>query len=706
MNDILSEKDFQHFIMERLVRDNGYLIRHATKEGGDYDRKFAMDRELFFRFLRKTQSDSLDELRKIYKDKTEETIINTINQEILKKGSSLDTCLRGGVDMGYGITLKLLYTKPGTEFNKELNRLYKENIFSIMEEVYLNDKERVDLVIFLNGLAIISFELKCNLAGQSYEDAIYQYRHDRDPKNRLFLFKAGCLVNFAMDLKEVYMATKLAGPSTFFLPFNKGKGIGINRGKGNDINPKTGFGVDYMWKDILKKDTLLDLITKYVFVEVKEKEDPDTKEKKVKETLIFPRYHQLDCVRSITADVKEHGTRRNYLINHSAGSGKTNTIIWLAYRFSSLHDDHNHQIFDKTIIVTDRVVVDRQLQRAVLNISHKSGMVRVMDDKCNSGDLKNELDEGKAKIIGTTIQKFPYIVDALKSMKQTTFAVIIDEAHSSTAGKDMAAVMKALGKDVPDIDEELDEKEKTDLLISKEISSLGKPENVSFFGFTATPKATTLAMFGQRNEHGQIAPFHLYSMKQAIEEGFILDVLNNYTTYQTFYKINKTIESDPRYKSSQAKKKIARFAALHPTNIAQRLEIIVEHFREYVKDELGGQAKAMVITSSRQEAVKYRNAFDEYIKRKEYNDIRALVAFSGTVKEGNREYTESGMNGFPESKTADEFDKREYQVLLVANKYQTGFDQDKLCAMYILKKLARSQCGTDTFPPEPYLPAL
>lgn len=673
MNDILSEKAYQHFIMDKLV-ENGYIIRTDA----DYDRTFAMDRGLFFKFLNDTLPDEMAALRKQYKEALEDTIVSAFNQDVMQKNGSLILTLKHGLSVG-GKHLDLMYTKPATSFNKDLLAKYKKNIFSVAEEVWADDVERIDLVIFLNGIAIMSFELKSNLAGQSYQDAIYQYRHDRDPKNRLFLFKAGCLVNFAMDLEQVYMATKLDKESTFFLPFNRGRGEGKARGAGNEINPETGLGVDYMWEDVLQKDTVLELLSKFIFVEVKEKTNEVTGKVTKKETLIFPRYHQLDCVRKVLADVKENGTTLNYLIQHSAGSGKTNSITWLAHRLASLHDDNNHQIFDNIIIVTDRVIVDRQLQKAVRAIEHKAGVIRVMDDKCSSADLAAAL-QGNTKIIGTTIQKFPFIVDTVKNLKNKHFAVIIDEAHSSTAGKDMAAVTKSLASGEGKEDDVQD-------IIQDEIKKNGKQDNVSFFAFTATPKPTTLLLFGRLNAHGQYEAFHLYSMKQAIEEGFILDVLSNYTTYQTFYTLNKAIEDDPEYKTSEAKRKIHRFALLHDTNIEQRIQIILEHFRTSVMHELGGEAKAMVITASRLEAVRYKQAFDSYVKRKGYQDIKALVAFSGKVKDQDVEYTEAGMNGFPEKETASKFDGKEYQVLLVANKYQTGFDQPKLCAMYIMKKL-------------------
>ena len=452
---------------------------------------------------------------------------------------------------------------------------------------------------------------------------IYQFRTDRNPKTRLFRFKAGTLVNFAMDLEEVYMTTKLDGQATFFLPFNMGNGHGVTAGAGNPAF-KDKYSVSYMWEDILTKDTILDLISKFIFVEVKEKVDEETGKVKRSENLIFPRYHQLDVIRKILADVRENGTAQNYLIQHSAGSGKTNSIAWLAHRLTSLHDANNKIIFDNVVIVTDRVVVDRQLQKAIMGMEHKAGLIRVMDDKCVSADLAIALN-GNTKIIATTIQKFPYIVDSVANLKNKRFAVIIDEAHSSTAGKDMAAITMTLGSGE---DTEADVED----MISSEIKRNGKQANASMFAFTATPKPTTIQLFGHQNTKGQKEAFHVYSMKQAIEEGFILNVLQNYTEYSTFYQINKEIEDDPRCKTNDAKRQIARFIELHDTNIAQRVEVIVEHFRTTVMQELGGQAKAMVITASRQSAVKYRQAFEEYIAKKGYEGIHALVAFSGKVK--------------------------------------------------------------------------
>ena len=502
MNKILSEKAYQHFITDFLRDNNGYVVR--TDE--NFDRYYAIDREMLFKFLEDTQPEAMATLRKTYKANTEDTIVNFINNKILE--TSLIEVLKSEHLEISNTPIRLMYTKPATSINKDLMALYEKNIFSVAEEIWANDDERIDIVIFLNGFAIMSFELKCNAAGQNYENAIKQYRLDRDPKSRLFLFKAGCIVNFAMDLEEVHMTTKLAGNSTFFLPFNRGNGEGVHSGKGNPLNPD-GFGVSYMWEDILRKDTVIELLHKFVFVERKEKTDPVTGKTKKSEAIIFPRYHQLDCLRKTLGDVRENHTSNNYLIQHSAGSGKTYTIAWLAHRLASLHDADDKIIYDNVIIITDRVVVDRQLQKAVQSIEHKSGLIKVMDDKCTSDDLRIAL-KGNTKIIATTIQKFLYIADIAKGLKDKNFAVIIDEAHSSTAGKDMAAVTKVLGSDEP-------EERVLEDVLTDEIKAHGKQSNVSMFAFTATPKPTTLQMFGRLNAKGQYEAFHLYSMKQAIE---------------------------------------------------------------------------------------------------------------------------------------------------------------------------------------------
>lgn len=673
---LLKEKeDYQALILEALTTENGYRIRTAKT---DYDAGYAMDTKLLFTFLNETQPEKLEDLYKLYKDKTDQLILNLINTEINKSSRGLLDVLKHGVEFDNGITLDLMYRKPETTFNPKATELYRQNIFSVMEEVYHKEDERIDLVLFLNGLAIITIELKCNTSGQTYEDAIRQYKHDRDPKTRLLKFKSGALVHFAMDLNEVYMCTCLKGKSSFFLPFNKGSGTGINAGRGNP-HSENGINVSYMWEDILQKDTLLYLIDKILFFERDTRKNEETGKRETKESLIFPRYHQLNAVRKIVEDIRENHTSKNYLIEHSAGSGKTNTISWLAHRLASLHDSDSTAIFDTVVIVTDRIIVDRQLQDAICALEHKSGMIKVMDDTCSSKDLAESLSKN-TKIIVTTIHKFLYITEHVQNLKTKTFAVIIDEAHSSTSGLAMEAVEQSLstGDTEPETIEDR---------IVDEIKRTGKQPNLSIIAFTATPKATTLQLFGTLNEAGHKVAFDLYSMKQAIEEGFILNVLENYTTYDTFYKLNKIIEDDPELETNRAKRKIAKYIELHDTNIAQKIEIIIEHFRTSIMPELGGKAKAMVLTPSRQAAVKYRNEFIRYITEHEYTGIHALVAFSGKVLLDGHEYTEEAMNGIPETRLPEAFDGDDYQVLLVADKYQTGFDQPKLCAMYVDKKL-------------------
>ena len=711
---LIDEKhEFQAGIVKYLQENNGYEVRNSSR----YDAVHAMDPKLLWNFMMETQPKAMEYFIKIFGGNDPQTaLVAYVNQAIAQR--SLIDVLKHGIELSKQHSLQLFFPKPNTTLNDKTVGLCQQNIFSVMEEVRISDRERVDLVIFLNGLAVMSFELKSNLSGQSYRHAIAQYRRDRDPKNRLFLFKSGCLVNFAMDLNEAYMCTRLQGETSVFLPFNRGRHSkpsavsdtdqadgkkarkskrlptdtnlhldDVLLGAGNDDDPygDGDYPISYMWRDILTKESVLDLIGNFIFVEKIQVVDQKTGEVKApKETMIFPRYHQFDAVRKLLADVRENHTERNYLIQHSAGSGKTNTIAWLAHRLSCLHDDANRAIFDSVLVVTDRVVVDRQLQSDIQRLHHQEGLIRVIDDKCTSADLQQALEK-RIKIIGTTIQKFPFIVEEISALSDRHFAVIIDEAHSSTAGKNMGALTRSLASDIV-VEEGDDPLEQAMALVNK----TGKQDNFSMFAFTATPKPTTLQLFGTPDVAGYRKAFHLYSMRQAIEEGFILDVLQNYTEYATYYRINKEIEEDPKLQTAKAKRAIARFVTLHDVNISQRVEVIVRHFREFVMEELDGRAKAMVVTSSREEAVKYKKAVDEYLKRHGYTDMRALVAFSGTVKDPDdkeKEYSERGVNKFPESRLPEEFGKDMNRVLIVANKYQTGFDQPYLCAMYVLKKL-------------------
>ena len=692
--DQLQEKnDYQNLILEELRDLNGYIIRNAQT---DWSADYAMDTVMLFKFLEDTQPEAMARLRKFYKDKTEKTVLNYINREIIKTSRSLVDVLKKGVEFDNGVKIELMYRRPATSFNEKQNTLYGQNILSVMEEVYHKDGERIDLVLFLNGLAIFAVELKCNTSGQNYEHAINQYKHERDYNTRLFKFKSGVLAAFAMDLDEVYFCTALRGANSFFMPFNLGLPKSADKpysvGKGNPHN-ENGINVSYMWESIWTKEKIILLVERFIFIEKKRTKNADTGKVTQKETLIFPRYHQLRAIEKLTADIRVNRTSQNYLIEHSAGSGKTNTIAWLSHIIASLHDTSDDNIFNTVIVITDRIIVDQQLQEAIKGIDHKTGQLKVMDEKCHSEDLAAAL-RGNTKIIVTTVHKFFYIIEnkLLANLNDKTFAVLIDEAHSSTEGDLMRAVTHVLAggkvENIPDENtEDEDDELSTEEKIKIERAKSGKQPNVTMIAFTATPKPGTIQLFGTLNDEGRKASFDLYSMRQAIEEGYILNVLDNYVTWKTYFNINKAIEDDPELQSITAKRKIARFIDLHDTNISQKVEIIIEHFRHNVAHGLDRTAKAMVVTSSRPAAVKYKLEFEKYIERNGYTDIRAIIAFSGKVTVDGLQYTEEGINQFSQESLREEFDKSIYQVLLVANKYQTGFDQPKLAAMYVDKKL-------------------
>ena len=666
--DITERYDFQQWILRDLIQYNGYIQRAQSA----YNQRLAMDIDILWEFLMSTQEATVEKLLKRF---DRETILNLINQEIIKGG--LLFALKDGVYIE-NKKLRLMYRRPATDFNEKASHQYNLNRLTVMEEVVYKDQERIDLVIFLNGLALFAIELKLNLSGQSVQDAINQLK-GRDVKNRLFRFNAGVLVSFAVDWMEVYMTTQLKGSDTYFLPFNKGKGEGIDQGAGNPQNNQ-GPETEYLWRDLLKKESILQLIERFIFL------TPDKKD------IIFPRYQQRRAVNRILEDMRVNHTDRNYLIQHSAGSGKTNTIAWLAHSLVSLHDEENQNIVDTVLVVTDRIVVDRQLQDAIRSIEHQPGVIKVMDDKATSSDLADAL-AGNTKIVATTIHKFAQINKSNWMSAGVTaekkFAILIDEAHSSTTGSYMSAVSQVLTE--TDIENgTMDEPQEVSVgdAIEQEIARTGKQDNISIIAFTATPKATTLQLFGSTRPDGSKVPFDLYSMKQAIEEGFILDVLNNYTTYKTYYKLNKAVEEDPELKTTVAKRKIAKFVELSDENIHQKVEIIMDHFITHdIMADLGGHGKAMIVTSGREAAVKYQQAFKKYLKEHHITSIGAAVAFSGRLSLDGAEFSESSMNGFSEDKLKSKFDTDDYQVLIVANKYQTGFDQPKLLAMYVDKKL-------------------
>lgn len=682
-----SEKNFEEQIEEYLIY-SGYEKRSIknNKKSRDLElfRKYAIDVEVLFRFLEDTQEKALNKLKKVYKDDYKTKILDRISKELHNRG--MIDCIRHGV-RDYGETLKLAYNKPASSMNYTTSQLYSKNIFTVSRQVYYsNDKNNsIDMMISLNGLPIVIMELKNQFTGQSVENSKKQFRDDRDPNELLFKFKERAVVFLAVDTDEIYMTTKLNKNKTFFLPFNKG-----NEGRAG--NPPNGedFRTAYLWEDILQKSSLIDILFRFMYIKQEEIKDCDGKVIETKETVIFPRYHQLEAVRKIEAHAKNNGAGNNYLIQHSAGSGKTNSISWLAHRLAKLHDDDDKAIFDTVIVITDRRVLDKQLQDAVYQLEHKTGMVEKINK--DSTQLSNALENG-TKIIITTLQKFPFILDKVKGfgLGKKNYSIIIDEAHSSQTGKSATAVKEALSskgiEKVREIDNKYENENDTEDKIRDIIEKSGKQDNISFFAFTATPKAKTIELFGQYGESGEKEAFHVYTMRQAIEEGFILDPLVNYTTYKTFYKVAKAIKDDPQVSKKQATRAIVKSLLLHPYNIAQKTEIIIEHFRQCVMHKINGRAKAMVVTSSRLQAVKYKKAFDKYIKEKGYEHINALVAFSGSVDDEGIDVTESELNGFSENELPDKFHSDEYKVLIVAEKYQTGFDEPLLYAMYVDKKL-------------------
>ncbi len=587
----------------------------------------------------------------------------------------------------YSVKFSMAYFKSETSLNPETIRLYNLNRLEITRQVKFSPKNEksLDMVISINGLPVATFELKNQFTKQDVNYAKRQYMQDRDPRELLFQFKKRALVHFAVDADEVYMTTKLDGAHTKFLPFN----MGDNNGAGNPPNAH-GYKTAYLWEAILPRDSWMEILAKFLHLQVEEFYIEG--KKAVKETMIFPRYHQLDVVRKLVADAKLHGVGKNYLIEHSAGSGKSNSIAWLAYRLGSLHNANDDKVYDSIIVVTDRNVLDQQLQNTIYQFEHKLGVVVKIDK--DSTQLANAIAAGTGIII-TTLQKFPFTVDKISTLPARKYAIIVDEAHSSQGGeasrkmKDVLSV-KSLEEAEKQESETQDEEFDAEDEIRKALLSRGRQKNLSFFGFTATPKPKTLEVFGENGIDGKPRPFHLYSMRQAIEEGFILDVLEHYTTYKTYFKLSKAIEDDPELNKKKASIAVARFVSIHPTNLAQKTQVMVEHFRSVTAKKIGGKAKAMLVTSSRLHALKYYQEFKKYIKQKGYENIGVLVAFSGTVEdsETGEEYRESKLNGFGEKELPDKFKTNEYQVLIVADKYQTGFDEPLLHTMYVDKKLS------------------
>lgn len=670
-SDIHQEKVFEEHIVACLTSEQGYIERDCSS---DYVVAYALDTELLFRFLKTTQPEAWQTLEDHYSAQAEAEVLKRLEKAL--KENPTHVVLREGVKLVPNIRFALCFFKPASNLNPDLTRLYEANILSVMRQVTYSAKNKnaIDLVTFVNGIPVTTLEVKNLLTGQNVKHAEKQYRQDRSSAGEpLLTFKRGAIVHFAVDQDNVSMSTSLMNGKTRFLPFNRGR----DGGAGNPDVPGENR-VAFLYKDlpdsraVFSRDVLLDLIGRFIHLE----RDGG------KEVLIFPRFQQFDAVRKLLADAKAHGAGQNYLIQHSAGSGKSNTIAWSAHQIINLHDQDDEPLFDTAIIVTDRLVLDRQLQNTIGGFAQTEGVVTKIDG--TSHDLKDAILKG-ARIIITTIQKFgTEHLATISGQSGRNFAVIIDEAHSSQSGKAAQAMSDALTRDATSSDDI------EDMVLAFQ-KARGPQENISFLAFTATPRNVTLERFGRIGADGKPHPFHLYSMRQAIEEEFIVDVLKNYMTYQAYYQLEKTIKDDPAFKGRKAQARVARYASLHPTAIDQKVEVIVEHFRRHVAGKLHGQAKAMIVTQSREHALRYWQRLNEYVANKGYTNLKALVAFSGDLDVDGNVWTEASANGFAETELPKKFDTDEYQVLVVAEKYQTGFDQPKLVAMYVDKKLAGLQ---------------
>jgi type I restriction enzyme, R subunit len=708
-----NERAFETYVEEILLNQGGW----KSGSNSEWDKELALFPAQVFPFIQDTQAKLWEEVVKLHGAELQPLMLSALVKELDTKGSL--HVLRHGFKF-YGKTFRLAYFKPAHGANYEVLEQFEKNRLTLTRQVPCHpaDNRTLDMVLALNGLPVATIELKNPGTHQNWRHAIRQYREDRDPRAPIFEFKKRALVHFAADPDEVHMTTKLAGEKTHFLPFNRGSHPGQTLcGVGNPQHP-SGYRTGYFWEDVLQFESFLDILGHFLFREEKDEkvEDGSGGHRLIKkETMVFPRYHQLDAVRKLTGTARMEGPGKNYLIQHSAGSGKTNSISWLSHRLASLHDKADSKVFDCVVVITDRQVLDRQLQDAIYQIEHSQGVVKAIDQ--DSKQLAAALIDG-TKIVITTLQKFPFVLRGLlhaagaekqdeatdeqkveaarweAEIAKRRYAVIVDEAHSSQSGETARELKSILGaatageseEEMPDWEDRL----------NQVMQSRGKQPNLSFFAFTATPKGKTLELFGRKGANGLPEAFHLYSMRQAIEEGFILDVVQNYTTYGTFYRLVKSVEDDPNVPKKKAARALGKFMSLHAHNIEQRTAVMVEHFRQKVMGQLGGRAKAMVVTSSRLHAVRYMESFQRYIAENQIANVRPLVAFSGTVKdpETGLEYTEPGMNkdcvtgeSIGEKRLPERFASPDYQVLLVANKYQTGFDQPLLCAMYVDKRL-------------------
>lgn len=681
------EMAFEAAIEAHLVELGGY----EKVDSDNFDRARCLFPEILIEFIKTTQPKIWDTIVAYHNKNAEAQLIDDLTKALSSLG--MLHVLRHGFNC-FGKLVRVAYFAPASGMNPETAALYAKNRLTVTRQVHFSDKDEksLDLVLAINGLPVVTAELKNPLTKQNVFHAMRQYREDRDPREIMFRFKERALVHFAVDPDMVYMTTKLEAKSTHFLPFNRGHA----HGAGNPPNPE-GYRTAYLWEEVWMRGSLLDILGRFFHLETEEKDVLFTRggksevRKLRKETMIFPRYHQLDAVRRLVTASHVQGVGHNYLVQHSAGSGKSNTIAWLAHRLASLHDAKDQKVFDTVVVITDRRVLDKQLQDTIYQFEHKQGVVKKIEE--NSAQLAEALKEATPIII-TTLQKFPFVTEKIGALPTRKYAVIVDEAHSSQSGEQAAdlkgiladAELRKKAKAMAE-EEGIEDSEDEALLLT--MLKRGRQPNISFFAFTATPKHKTLKIFNEPGPDEQ-APFHLYSMRQAVEEGFILDVLKNYVTYKTYFRLVQAAADDPLVERKQAAKALARFMQHHPHNVASKVEVMVEHFRAHTRHKIGGRAKAMVVTDSRLSAVRYKQAFDKYIADKGYTDIKTLVAFSGTVDDPDfpgKSYTEEGMNRIKERELPDKFATEEYQVLLVAEKYQTGFDQPLLHTMYVDKRL-------------------
>ena len=692
--DRLKEKNFEQDIETYFLNGGGYI----KGDQSTYDKKRAIDMPVLLQFIQNTQPKVWQRYVNLYGDKSSDQLYKVFQTDVANYG--LVHVLRNGIK-DRGVAIRFCYFKPSSNLNQELVDKYMSNILHCTRQFAYSTQNHntIDMVLSVNGIPVIALELKNQLTGQSVANAKHQFMYDRDPKELIFNFNTRILAYFAVDLYEVAMTTQLQGDKTRFLPFNQGSNGAGNIGDGGNPENPDGYSTSYLWERVLNREMLLSLLQRYISKITEEKIAlvKGKQEKKKKTFLIFPRYHQLDVVEKLIADTKASKEGKNYLLQHSAGSGKSNSIAWLCYRLASLHNDLDKEMFQTVFVVTDRRVLNSQLQSTILGFEHLEGQIETITDKDNSSKLKDAIND-KKRIIITTLHRFPIIYKELDEHIGKNFAIIVDEAHSSQSGKSAEKLKAALAdtdealKEMAEIEEKTEEEIKDEMdLMTETLLTQGQHKNLYFYAFTATPKPKTLETFGVKTAKGYDA-FHHYSMRQAIDEEFILDVLQFYTTIETSYEIAKSVEENPEYEEPPATRAVKAYHDNHEFVVNQIVEVMVEKFREITLNKIGGNAKAMVVSPSRAHAVRFYFAMKDYCKKKGYDEVKPLVAFSGTVKYNETEYTESQINSadgqkITEAKLPLFFASEMYNMLIVADKYQTGFDEPLLHTMFVNKKL-------------------